>query len=206
MELNDKQKEIIEVAEKLFAEQGFAGTSVRQIAKEAGINIAMISYYFGSKEKMLEIMMTHRMTGFKNNLHNIIDQDASYQKRFEELVALFIRRIHKNNRIYKIVHNELSNNTRNFTFEHYLKQKKENYQTVSDFIKQGQEAKCFKQDIEIPLLIPTILGTYFHFHYNQKFFEENYNLKTPESKDQFIQTTLTKHIQTMLNALIKYED
>ncbi len=57
MELNDKQKEIVQVAEKLFAEYGFDGTSVRLIAKEAGINIAMISYYFGSKEKLLEHMV-----------------------------------------------------------------------------------------------------------------------------------------------------
>ncbi|MEO6348401.1 MAG: TetR family transcriptional regulator, partial [Aquaticitalea sp.] len=56
MSLNDKQIQILEVAEKLFAEHGFDGTSVRQIAHEADINIAMISYYFGSKEKLLEAL------------------------------------------------------------------------------------------------------------------------------------------------------
>ena len=53
MELNDKQIQILETAEKLFAENGFDGTSVRQISKAADINIAMISYYFGSKEKLI---------------------------------------------------------------------------------------------------------------------------------------------------------
>ena len=55
--LNDKQLQILLVAEKLFAEKGFDGTSIRNIAKEAGINIAMVSYYFGSKEKMLEALI-----------------------------------------------------------------------------------------------------------------------------------------------------
>ena len=38
-------------AEKLFADKGFAATSTRDIAKSAGVNVSMISYYFGSKEK-----------------------------------------------------------------------------------------------------------------------------------------------------------
>lgn len=49
-DFNDKQIEILLVAEKLFSEHGFDGTSIRDIAKEANINIAMISYYFGSKK------------------------------------------------------------------------------------------------------------------------------------------------------------
>jgi AcrR family transcriptional regulator len=54
MEFTDKQIQIIDIAERLFAERGFDGTSVRDIADEAGINVAMISYYFGSKEKLME--------------------------------------------------------------------------------------------------------------------------------------------------------
>ena len=54
MKFNDKQIEILNVAERLFAEEGFDGTSVRDIAKNANVNVAMISYYFGSKEKLLD--------------------------------------------------------------------------------------------------------------------------------------------------------
>ena len=61
MKSNDKQIQIIETAEKLFADKGFSGTSVRDIADEADVNLAMISYYFGSKEKLLEALFTHRM-------------------------------------------------------------------------------------------------------------------------------------------------
>ena len=54
MGINEKQLKILQVTERLFSEHGFDGTSVRTIAKQAQVNIAMISYYFGSKEKLLE--------------------------------------------------------------------------------------------------------------------------------------------------------
>ena len=60
MEYSEKQVQIMEAAEKLFAEKGFNGTSVRDIAETADVNLAMISYYFGSKDKLLEAMFTYR--------------------------------------------------------------------------------------------------------------------------------------------------
>lgn len=50
-ELNQNaEQKIIEVATNLFAKNGFDGASTRDICKEAGVNISLISYYFGGKE------------------------------------------------------------------------------------------------------------------------------------------------------------
>jgi len=49
--LNTREK-ILKVAELLFSKQGFAGTSVREIAKEAGVNLAAVNYHFQNKEKL----------------------------------------------------------------------------------------------------------------------------------------------------------
>jgi len=60
MNYSEKQLQIIGTAERLFSTKGFDGTSVRDIADEAGVNIAMISYYFGSKEKLMEALFERR--------------------------------------------------------------------------------------------------------------------------------------------------
>lgn len=207
MELNEKQLQIIAVAEKLFAENGFTGTSVRNIAKEAGINIAMISYYFGSKEKLLEHLVVYRMVNFKIDLLSVINKDdVGFKKRLDQLVTLFVMRIHENQRIYKIIHTELSKESGCLTFEHYINQKKENYQTLESFIIKGQQAGIFKKNIEIPLIIPTLIGIYFHFNYNQEYFNQIYSIKSKRQTDSFVKTTLTKHIQTTLKALLTYEN
>ncbi|MEM7579201.1 MAG: TetR/AcrR family transcriptional regulator [Cyanobacteria bacterium P01_A01_bin.80] len=48
----DTKEQILNVAEELFAEKGFAGTSLRNVIREAGVNIAAVHYHFGSKEEL----------------------------------------------------------------------------------------------------------------------------------------------------------
>ena len=55
--LSEKQLHILLVAEELFALHGFDGTSVRDIAEKAGVNLAMISYYFQSKENSWKLYL-----------------------------------------------------------------------------------------------------------------------------------------------------
>ena len=64
---SSKQLHILDIAEELIAENGFEETSVRQICAKAGVNIAMISYYFGSKEKMLTYLYRYRIQKAKKS-------------------------------------------------------------------------------------------------------------------------------------------
>src|SRR4030095_4095794 len=73
MEYNEKQVQIMETAEILFAEKGFNGTSVRDIAEKASVNLAMISYYFGSKDKLLEALFSFRGESIKLKLESMIE-------------------------------------------------------------------------------------------------------------------------------------
>lgn len=54
---------ILLAAKKLFAKQGFDGTSVRQICEEAGANVALVSYYFGGKEKVFYALFENFFPG-----------------------------------------------------------------------------------------------------------------------------------------------
>src|SRR5512132_693882 len=104
MEYNEKQIQIMEAAEKLFAEQGFSGTSVRDIAEAADVNLAMISYYFGSKEKLMEAMFIHRGQYLRIQLENILHNNTltSLQK-VERLIDDYIERIFKKQCFHKIM-------------------------------------------------------------------------------------------------------
>jgi AcrR family transcriptional regulator len=49
--------QILGIAEELFATNGYAATSVRQIAEQAGVNPALVHYYFGNKKSLLQDVM-----------------------------------------------------------------------------------------------------------------------------------------------------
>ena len=57
-EENSVRDKIMDTAIPLFAMKGFSGVTVRELSKEAGVNIALISYYFGGKEKLYAHLLT----------------------------------------------------------------------------------------------------------------------------------------------------
>lgn len=52
---------ILDAAEALFAEQGFAATSLRQLTQRAGVNLAAVNYHFGSKEFLVKEVLRRRI-------------------------------------------------------------------------------------------------------------------------------------------------
>lgn len=50
--MQNKREKILAIAEKLFGERGFQGVSVRDITREAQVNVSAVNYYFGSKKDL----------------------------------------------------------------------------------------------------------------------------------------------------------
>jgi AcrR family transcriptional regulator len=56
----DTKQKILDSAERLFAQQGYAATSMRQIITGAGVNLAAIHYHFGSKEELMDELVARK--------------------------------------------------------------------------------------------------------------------------------------------------
>lgn len=204
-DFNEKQIEILQVAEQLFAEEGFDGTSVRDIAKKANINIAMISYYFGSKEKLLEALVIHRIKAMSMHLENLYQESISPLDKIDKLIAYYIQRVHQNRSIYQILHFELSNNKREINLQAFTEVKKNNLRFLENIIKEGQEQGVFQPNINVVLLPTIILGSYIHMHMNKVYYKEVLNLNTEADFEHYVQTELTTHIQKTIKALLVFD-
>ena len=61
---NNSREQILEAAVALFARQGFDRTGMRELAREAGVNLAMINYFFGSKKQLLTEILDIFFSGY----------------------------------------------------------------------------------------------------------------------------------------------
>ncbi|AWH85428.1 TetR family transcriptional regulator [Flavobacterium album] len=205
-DFNDKQTDILQAAEKLFAEVGFDGASIRTIAKEANVNIAMISYYFGSKEKLLEALIIHRTSGMKMQLENIFNEALSPLEKVDRLIDLYISRINKNKCMYQIMHFELSSKKRIMDMKAFIDIKRQNLELFKRIIQEGQELGVFRKDVNIVLIPPTIMGILVHFQMNRAFFDPILGLETEEAFESYIKNELTAHIKQTIKALLLHEN
>lgn len=206
MEFNEKQIEILQVAEQLFAEEGFDGTSVREIAKIANINVAMISYYFGSKEKLLEALVLYRISDMGLQLESLFQEDISPIQKIDKLIEFYIQRINKNRCMYQILHFEISTKKREINLEAFTNVKKANIKVLEKIIKEGQEKGMFQKDINVPLIPTIIIGSFIQFHMNKTYYQDLLDLNSDADFEEYISTTLTKYIQRTIKALLIYED
>ncbi|MBM7644830.1 AcrR family transcriptional regulator [Scopulibacillus daqui] len=83
------KKEVIHSAVKLFNMNGYNGTSVRAIAADAGVNVALISYYFGGKKGLLEYLMSSFLEGYIQHLEQaFIDTESANVTISERLLEI----------------------------------------------------------------------------------------------------------------------
>ncbi|MGG7036118.1 MAG: TetR/AcrR family transcriptional regulator [Flavobacterium sp.] len=203
-QFNEKQIEILLVAEKLFAEEGFDGTSIRDIAKIANINIAMISYYFGSKDKLLESLILYRISGMSLRLESLYQENIPPIEKIEKLIVYYIENISTNRLIYQILHIELSNKKREINLDAFKEVKNNNLKLLQNIIKEGQDLGLFQPDINVPLIPPVIIGSFIHFLKNKMYYQELLELKNDTDFETYIKTDLTPHIQKTVKALLTH--
>ncbi|MBS7807170.1 TetR/AcrR family transcriptional regulator [Variovorax sp. PCZ-1] len=55
----DRKQAILLAAEKLFAQQGYHAVTIRQIAQEAGVPLALVGYYYGAKQELFHAIFEH---------------------------------------------------------------------------------------------------------------------------------------------------
>lgn len=61
MQPSDTKRRLLDAAEQLFARHGYHCTSLRKVTNEAGVNLAAVSYHFGSKEALVEAIFERRL-------------------------------------------------------------------------------------------------------------------------------------------------
>lgn len=198
----DKKDYILDVAERVFADKGFDGASTRLISGEAGVNMAMLNYYFGSKEGLFLAIIERKIAHFQNILHNLgNNENMGPWEKMETYIELYGDKIVSNNCFQKLLYkemvmdrgNDLSNKLRDMLLK--------NVAEVEKILKDGMTAGVFRDDVDIPMVIATLYGT------------KNYIINTPLMaspllgydihNEEMIEKKLKPQIKSFMKNLLK---
>lgn len=200
-----KEENILFSAEKLFAEKGFEGTSTREISKEANVNISMISYYFGSKEKLLHRIFEYRMTEGLNFANTVLENESlNAWEKLSLIIDKYSERVKNLRNFYLIFQREhLAFN--NEQIVEFLKDSKKNFLKMYErIIEEGNKEKIFTKKQRLEFIHSTVSGTMFTAMNTLQVYKEFQN--GGDDYQDVYYTDLNVHLKNILKHLLGYEE
>ncbi|MUK86833.1 forespore capture DNA-binding protein RefZ [Ornithinibacillus sp. L9] len=110
MKNNPTKEKVINAASRLFFQKGFHGTSVRDIAEAASVNVSLISYYFKGKQGLLEYAVTHYYEAYLETMEETLQHSESMSplEKVKKLIYSIIQYKQSNLQLSCFIHRELS--------------------------------------------------------------------------------------------------
>ncbi|XOV94800.1 MAG: TetR/AcrR family transcriptional regulator [Bacteroidota bacterium] len=109
------EEKIKEVARNMFIQKGYASTTTRDIATEAGTNLALVNYYFRSKEKLFNLIMRESLMEFFATVKHILnDPNTQLDQKVSRLSEHYINQLGENPDIPLFILSEIRSNPQIF--------------------------------------------------------------------------------------------
>jgi len=106
----DVEKKIIDAARELFYEKGFTGVTVRDIANKAEVNLALLHYYFRTKDKIFEIVFKEAFALLFKKLNKALSSDVNLLEKIKLIVESYITAATKYPQLASFIMHEMSVN------------------------------------------------------------------------------------------------
>jgi AcrR family transcriptional regulator len=157
--MTDKKEHIMNIAIELFAEKGFEGSSIRDLATRAEVNVAMVNYYFGSKDKLFEAIVEYKASFMRGKLDEIeADQELSEIEKIDAIIEGYVGKILSQPSFHRVLHQELLMGEREAMHDNIIRIFVKNTNTLKNIIEQGVKKKVFKK-VDPELTMATLIGT-----------------------------------------------
>lgn len=190
------EEKIKEAARIVFTQKGYSATRTRDIAEEAGINLALLNYYFRSKEKLFELVMAEKVAKLFGVIAPIVNNDkTSLEEKVALIVEAYIEMLSQNPGLPLFVLSEIRNNPEHFG----NRMQAGKLLTDSYLVKQLKEKK---PDIHpLHFIVNVLAMSIFPFIAKPVF--ESAGVMTSEQLDNFVEerkTLIVQWFKAMINS------
>ncbi len=165
LKTEERKKQIIKVAAKVFAERGFQESTIAEISKEAKISEASIYEYFTTKEGLLFSIPTESAKDLFGLMEFHLKLIKGSANKLRAIVYLFMNSYQTNSEFASIMMLILKHN-RKFLDTEGHKEIRKGIKNINSIIEEGIESGEFKKDINVYLVRSMILGTVEHLTTN----------------------------------------
>lgn len=161
---SETREEILDAAERLFAAQGFPRTTVKQIGRAAGVNSALLYYYFGDKDRLYREVL-HRLVGTlvdrtsarltaggtpAERLRGLLEAQAEVLAAHPNLPKLFLR--------------ELADHGADHAVEQVQLLAATTFRRLCDLVREGQREGSFRRDLDPRYAAVSVISQIAYFH------------------------------------------
>ncbi|MCX6146369.1 MAG: TetR/AcrR family transcriptional regulator [Candidatus Kapabacteria bacterium] len=114
LEQENTEEKILNAARKVFTSKGYAAARMDDIAKEAGMNRALIHYYFRSKDKMFQIIFEEKFRIFFLSISSVLTSDNDVKEKVVNLIRMYFEQLIENPDLPLFIINAVNASPENF--------------------------------------------------------------------------------------------
>lgn len=191
----EARAKILAAAERLFAERGLTGVAIRELAAEAGVNGAMIHYYFGNKDGLYDAVLENAASTVRSLIADATGGDASVEQRLTSFVGAYAEYILSHPNLARILSREMLSGGQRF-MNLIQKYAPTNYgmlrEAMSEGVRRGEMRK-----IDVDLAPVSLMGMILVFQLMKPFI--SFGLGNIQYDEQFIKRLSNHTIDLFLN-------
>lgn len=155
--------QILDAAEQLFARQGFPRTTIKQIGKAAGVNSALLYYYFGDKEGLYRAVLERLVTRLISRTLGRLGADAPPPVKIRGFIEAQVETFISNPQLPRLFMREMLDHDASHAVEQIQHLAATSFKGLCDTIEEGQRQGSFRADLDPKFAAISTVGQVVYF-------------------------------------------
>lgn len=149
---------LLEVAARLFAEHGYAGTSISDLARAAGLSKSTVFHHFSSKEELYFQVIRNAVQRFGHTLSELLESEGAFAQRLEFMQCSHLEHIFANRDVALLILRELQSADSDRGARLASDVFSANFRMVVRLLEEGQQQGLIRNDVECPVAAMMLLS------------------------------------------------
>ena len=151
----DKRKQILDAAIRVFAEHGYYGSRVGDIAEDAGVAHGLLYHYFASKDDVLRTIFVENWGELIRRFRAVEDADEPAADKLEGIAKILLRTWRNDPALVTVMVREVA---RSQHIQGQVEEVGEAFAIIQRVIEEGQAAGAFRRDVDARLASWVVYG------------------------------------------------